>query len=196
MKSIVWYYFLALAGTTQRPFARAEDGVAIGGIGGGVVTANNRTGLTRVEQQGASIIGGGPAAFNQFPGYAHPAGAFLCGGQLVAPDVVLTAGHCDSAWAVGTTGSYCQTFRRSRSCPYSIFLFLSLNCCDLINFHLLTYFLFNFYDLLCFGLGQSTSVAYKLMVCQLCLNGRTRATVHRLMQPHDLILASPFSFRL
>jgi trypsin len=44
-----------------------------------------------------AIVGGGNAAPGEYPAVAQISyGAFLCTGTLIAPDTVLTAGHCSS----------------------------------------------------------------------------------------------------
>ena len=44
---------------------------------------------------GARIVGGRPAEAGRYPYMTYLAGSgFLCGATLIAPDVILTAGHC------------------------------------------------------------------------------------------------------
>ena len=45
----------------------------------------------------AAIVGGNDASPGEYPAVAHVSyGVFLCTGTLIAPDTVLTAGHCSS----------------------------------------------------------------------------------------------------
>lgn len=46
------------------------------------------------------IVGGEEAEDGEFPSYAIPAFGFTsCGGILIHPDVILSAAHCQGAWA-------------------------------------------------------------------------------------------------
>jgi hypothetical protein len=47
------------------------------------------------------IVGGGLADAREYPWYVSPTGRFFCGGSLIAPDMLLTAAHCDLAFVVG-----------------------------------------------------------------------------------------------
>jgi trypsin len=56
------------------------------------------------------IVGGVDAERGEFPYYAHPAGDGVCGGALIATNIILTAAHCSSLykkgdypWIVGST---------------------------------------------------------------------------------------------
>ena len=44
------------------------------------------------------IVGGFPATAGEFPFLVHGADGELCGGTLIAPDIVLTAAHCTGAF--------------------------------------------------------------------------------------------------
>jgi trypsin len=44
------------------------------------------------------IIGGFEAVSGQFPWYVHAITDELCGGTLIAPDIVMTAAHCHDAY--------------------------------------------------------------------------------------------------
>lgn len=52
------------------------------------------------------IIGGDKAPMNAYPWFVLGSG---CGGSLIAPDIVLTAGHCDdSAFSKVVIGAFCR----------------------------------------------------------------------------------------
>jgi trypsin len=56
-----------------------------------------------------AVVGGGPASPNEYPAVARVAyGPFLCTGTLIAPDTVLSAGHCSSITgaAIATPASW------------------------------------------------------------------------------------------
>jgi trypsin len=53
--------------------------------------------LAMTASPSLAIVGGGNAAPGEYPAVAQISyGAFLCTGTLIAPDTVLTAGHCSS----------------------------------------------------------------------------------------------------
>lgn len=47
------------------------------------------------------IVGGTPATFGAYPFYVYTIGAGLCGGTLIAPDIVLTAASCEDFFLDG-----------------------------------------------------------------------------------------------
>lgn len=49
------------------------------------------------QQQRGLIIGGNVATPSRYPYYVH-LDDISCGGSLIAPDIVLTAGHVSSLW--------------------------------------------------------------------------------------------------
>ncbi len=53
--------------------------------------------LTAAASPSSAIVGGNDASPGEYPAVAHVSyGVFLCTGTLIAPDTVLTAGHCSS----------------------------------------------------------------------------------------------------
>lgn len=88
----------------EQEAARLPEAEAGGGGGGGGDAEEEAEGSAAVTPY---IVGGTPAAAGAYPSFAHPhtsnrQGYGLCGAVLVHADVLLTAGHCESAFRRGT----------------------------------------------------------------------------------------------
>jgi len=47
------------------------------------------------------VIGGDDADPGEYPFMVQPLGPYVCGGSMIAPNMVISAGHCSVAWQVG-----------------------------------------------------------------------------------------------
>lgn len=63
----------------------------------GVVAANRHD----YQDTSVRIVGGKVASAGKYAAYGIPVGNMLCGGTLIAPDIMVSAAHCKGAFTAG-----------------------------------------------------------------------------------------------